>query len=325
MGRAFLSEPLAVPALQGRNNHQRKPRKPSATRSLVNMNVSIGNVPSKVGEEDELLIIVYLRILCACSEIYPRGECWSSSNKWHETAYSPLDNDALDPSYKARTYCNACSLNDMTSVVKSISNLLHKHGGPGGDTCIQMWTLICLLKLTESSVIACRYWSGEKDDAGSLERAWQKVWTLLLSPDLRYISYTSKPIPLSLGDLVIMLLTEIIRCSLTDLDHIRKSITHGVNLSSFIRINQNLIWNLSVFKSPCVTVASHFELATLLIRRVGLTENGDDSIIESRKVNFFEERGFKNDVHSFQRRQRIGSYCLSSMQVLSKVSSEIQR
>jgi hypothetical protein len=284
-----------------------------------------GKVPqSKIGQDDEFLIISYLRIICACSEIFPRGECWSSSNQWHETTYSPLDNDDLDPIHKSRTYCNTCSLTDMTSIIKSISSLLRKHGGAGGDVRIQMWTLICLLKLTESSIIACRYWS-EDEDTGSLERAWQNVWTILLSPDLRYMSYTSKPVPLSLGDLVIMLLTETIRCSLTDLDPVRKSLTHEVNLSSFVRINQNQIWNLPVFKSTCLVIASHFELATVLIRRVGLIETGHDSIVANKAMDLFEQKESENAVHSSQRRQRIGSYCLSSILDLSKVSSEIQR
>ena len=102
--------------------------------------------------EDKSLVVSYLRIICACSEIFPRGDdCWSSSNKfWYGTTYSPLDSyDDSERIHPVRTYCNICSLTDLTFTIESFSTLLEQFGGAGGDPGIQMWTLICLLKVSE--------------------------------------------------------------------------------------------------------------------------------------------------------------------------------
>ena len=124
--------------------------------------------------------------------------------------------------------------------IESISTLLEQFGGAGGDPGIQMWTLICLLKLSEPLMIICRYFSSVEDnsvDIRGLELAWQKVWNILLSSELRDVSYTLEPTPLSHGDIVLMMFTEIMRCSFTDFEYISKNLAHGMNLSSFIRTN----------------------------------------------------------------------------------------
>ena len=112
---------------------------------------------------------------------------------------------------------------------------------------------------------------------------------------------------------------------LTDLEYISKNLTHGVTLSSFIRTSQNSLWGLPVFKSKCHDIASHFELIIMLIRRVGLNESGDDSIIVDTDVDHFGkiQAEARNVLHSFQRRQRIVGYCLNSYQNLSKKNPEV--
>ena len=264
------------------------------------------------GRMDNIVTILpRLRIIAACAEVFPRGECWSSCNSLTKTSgtggqsslsSSPLDHrnlhkigghgdDHYDDGIAAVAvgyYCNVCEPEDLAAVVSIVSDILRSHGGATGDKSIQGWALVVLLKLVESTAIIRRY--HHRDNSNNNDRtpqvsvlvtAWRDVWSTLFRHDLGYVSYTSGADPMSLGDTVLMLITEIIRCCCVDGFEVMQSFPNDDQSyscqplsSDFVRLNQIQIWNLPVFSdATSVKTASPFELATLTIMRAGLIED----------------------------------------------------
>ena len=67
-------------------------------------------------------IILYLHVICACAEVFPRGECWSSTNKWHCTK------SRVEACSKTSVYSNVHSPMDVASVIYSVSSGQLRHG-----------------------------------------------------------------------------------------------------------------------------------------------------------------------------------------------------
>ena len=237
----------------------------------------------------ESSLVHCLQLLSACAESFPRGECWSSTNQWKCSKENMLQGQGNQNDKNAISYHNISTLEDIAIVVFSVGNLLEVHGGANGNQTIQFWSLVCLLKLTESSVMICRYWCRKKNRSAFsiLASAWRSVWDTLFRSDLRYSSSTKSATPMSLGELVLLLLVEMIRnCCLdpnivhTHLDNIQNSknenkFDHGgsttqsdrnVIQNSFLYSRQHQVWCLPIYKNPAVVrTSSPFELASTLI------------------------------------------------------------
>ncbi len=261
---------------------------------------------------------IYLQIVAACAEVFPRGECWSSTNKWYVSKFSPLDGD---PNYSIegedqRSYCSACSPSDLASVVHSICDILSHYGTTGGDLKIQSCAFVCLLKLTESSVIAARYWNnqdcdfGEEEERDQLPLAWQRVWDTIFRQDLRFLSYTASALSASHGELVLMLLTEIVKWSLTKVNE--EMHLNGNCNASFLQKRQEQVWKLPIFKSAKrIQCSAVFEFISILLNNIDLGE-GDDSFNENelREILKIVPNTLQN-YDGGKRRYRITLFCLS--------------
>ena len=259
-------------------------------------------------ELDDSRVIVYLQIISACAEVFPRGECWASTNKWYETTYSPLDPTMDETLGGIVTYCSACSPLDMTAMVYSLSLILSRYGGANASGQVQMWALVCLLKLTESSHISCKY-SADNGSSDELTFAWQCVWSRLLQPELRYHSSTAQAEPSSVGEMVLMLLTEIVRGGLVESGSFA-DLAHAKH-SSHVRKNQSKIWNLPIFSTALdLKVSAPFELAAMVISRTGLAEGDADSIC-SRGSDSSMQLMVKIEAEKGRgRRFRLANFCL---------------
>ena len=62
---------------------------------------------------------------------------------------------------------------------------------------IRVLTLVCLLKLLESSVIIIYLYCEE--DGEDLKISWKRVWKILFRTDIRYSSYTARLYKVGLG------------------------------------------------------------------------------------------------------------------------------
>ena len=134
---------------------------------MIKAFLSVTNDGARSQQLDDSSVVTYLQLISACAEIFPRGECWSSSNKWFETNCSPFEDS------NCAAFCNACTSTDLASVVYCLSIVLKRHGGADGNIKVQNWTIVCLLKLTEASHICCRYSATNLDAPNELALAWQ--------------------------------------------------------------------------------------------------------------------------------------------------------
>ena len=271
----------------------------------------------KAIELDDYKVVAHLQIISACAEVFPRGECWSSTNKWFETHDSPLDSTAEESLSNVVTYCNASSVADMAALVYSLSLILGRYGHANGSVQVQFWTLACLLKLTEASHICCRYSADSKNSVTELMLAWRCVWNRLLHSELRYHSSTAHATPSTVGELVIMLLTEIVRGGLTDpwllcYDGVEDFVQ--ARQSSYVRKNQDKIWSLPVFSTAVeLRISAPFELASAVMHRAALVEGELDSICTRSSDSTMQKRVKTEAEQGRGRRFRLANFCLQFM------------
>ncbi|KAL7540736.1 hypothetical protein ACHAXR_010737, partial [Thalassiosira sp. AJA248-18] len=265
-----------------------------------------------------------LQFLCACAEAFPRGECWASSTRRYWSTI--LD----ESSYPAGMSANilerhGSSPADAAAVVYLLGTTLERHGGSGGEGDIQLWTLVALLKMTESSAIICSREGmpdaasfGSPSSLGALRVAWQYVWKILFRYDLRYSSYTSGAFSNNVGELVIQLLTQMIRYQCVD----RKCLfvcrpTPALGLSEsfaltptapssstsspFVRGEQGQLWKLPVFEDASSLLScAPFELITSVIHYAGFSDT-DEAAALANSVQVS---------HSVKDRRWFISFCL---------------
>lgn len=193
-------------------------------------------------------VVVYLQIIAACSEAFPRGECWSSSNSWYHTDFSPFECDEKNSLHVRQAYCNVCAIGDVAQIVYLLSLLLDKYGHSNGNQQVQKWIFICLLKLTDSSHISTKYITFSTDDVDKICNAWRTVWNTILRTELRYQASTSNPTPGSVGEFVLMLLTEIIKGDLMSFG--------SIHFQSLSQEDQIKIWSLPLFSDGSKVLSS---------------------------------------------------------------------
>lgn len=289
---------------------------------------------------DPTYAVASLRIICACADAFPRGECWSVSHKWLELEVRGIIG-------KEKAWRRGSSPKEVASVVFVVASLLVEYGGSTGNHDVQLWSLLCLLKLAQASILAVDGHSlGGTRDVLVLNQVWMHVWETLFRSDLRYSSYTSSSYEGSTGELVLMLMTDIVSLRLTDpvlnnicvpkLPHHKGRGSEASPISS-LSANQAQVWNLPVFHDAhAVQSRAIFELTTELIRKVGLLEHGSDVIDCSLDTDGAEMPGNEDDtpdlsqaIHANQlagRRFRLFVFCLRFAEQATRLNaSDAQR
>lgn len=270
--------------------------------------------------------VASLQFLCACVESFPRGECWASSTRQYWSTI--LD----EGHYPDATLANilerhGSSPADAAAVVYLLGTTLEFHGGSAGDDEIQMWTIMTLLKMTESTAIICSREGladaatyGSPSSMQALCLAWQYVWKTLFRFDLRYSSYTSGAFGNNVGELVVQLLTQIIRYQCTDREGLfacrpPQNAEMGAN-NNFIRKEQGQLWKLPVFEdASCLLSCAPFELITNAIRLTGFNDAGDVTAPLSAADSIHLTTSIKD-------RRYFVTYCLQFVQLAMKSSAE---
>jgi hypothetical protein len=114
----------------------------------------------------------------------------------------------------------------------------------------------------------------------SLRLAWQYVWKTLFFFDLMYSSYTSGAFGNNVGELVVQLLTQIIRYQCTDREGLfacrpPQNLDTGTN-NHLLRKEQGQLWKLPVFEDVySLHSCAPFELITNAIRLIGFYDACD--------------------------------------------------
>lgn len=225
-----------------------------------------------------------LQLLCASAESFPRGECWSSSTR---NFWSTILDDRRYPNGTSAKILDryGSSPEDAAAVVYLLGTTLESCGGTGGDESVQLWTLLALLKMTESSAIICSREGLDSTSFGSpsslriLRVAWQYVWKVLFRYDLRYTAYTQGAYDSNAGELVLQLLTQMIRYNCAD--RVAMSVcstsrllskASSASTSPFVHAEQGQICKLPIFDDTSTILSSApFELITAIIEHVGFT------------------------------------------------------
>jgi hypothetical protein len=144
------------------------------------------------------------------------------------------------------TCCNGCAPDDIALVVFLVTNILEAFGGPNGDHQTQAWALTCLICLTESSALVTFASEGKGETLTILSFVWQRVWHTVFNSDLRYASYTRCAQSDSIGELVLVLLSEMVRrrCTESMIDSARGISLTQTSASAFLPTNQGQVWRL---------------------------------------------------------------------------------
>ena len=212
-----------------------------------------------------------LQLVCACAEAFPRGECWSSSARqnWSTT----LDENTYAGGASARVReRHGSSPADAAAVVYLLGTTLECCGGSGGDENVQVWTLMALLKMTESSAIISTRDGVPISSLEALRVAWQFVWKTVFRYDLRYSSYTSGAYAGNAGELVLQLMTQMIRYQCTDRRVEGQSL--GSVCAPFVQAKILDILKLPVFEKPAsILSGTCFELVTALMQFAEIPTN----------------------------------------------------
>ena len=243
-----------------------------------------------------------LQLVCASAESFPRGECWSSSSRGF---WSTVLDDRHYPNGISATILEryGSSPSDVAAMIYLLGTTLESFGGTGSDESVQLWTLMALLKMTESSAIVCSRDGLENTSFASfsslrtLRLAWQYVWKVLFRYDLRYAAYTQGAYDSNTGELVLQLLTQMIRYNCADRMTMISQIPSGRESNSsgspFVHAEQGNVYKLPIFDDTSTILSgAPFELVTSILEHVGFSaaaKSKPDTIgAESpRDINYF--------------------------------------
>lgn len=308
----YEAAPQAVEDLQGDNSmimlSQESTNQTTSNTTIPSLNFPILKYLAKGStkfDSSPISALSFLPIVGACAEAFPAGECWTSSsqNNWHRLS-------SMDPQKEEVLHCHGCSPDDLSMIIYLLSNLLNAHGGPGGDIAIQGWTIVTLTRLSETSAILQRNFSQSSAALASLGVAWRRVWTTIFRSDLRYQAYTDGAAPDSLGELVLVLLTEMVYWNCTD--PITSLVSSPSNMpQSFVHDHQSQVWTLPAFADyRSIKTTSAFELICSMLQKAGLSETGGDSIdVSLARVLFLDQNHSELDSsgmpHHLGRRRRL--------------------
>lgn len=253
--------------------------------------------------------IISLSVICACTQLFPAGECWTSSttkNWQHLSHLDSTNNDFL--------YCHYSSPNDLEPILTLLAEMLEVFGGPGGDMTVQSWTLVVLSSLTEVFEALHTNRSFRVSEFSCLKDLWRRIWRILFRSDLRYTIYAESSVENSFGDLVLNLITKIINSKCTDpLLLVPGSLP--TKKVSFIYDNQSHVWALPTFKN-CKGVSSLLPLKLIcaVLAVAGLSDSGGDEIDTSLARTSFVD----SEILLMGRRKRLIYFCLGCLQKFSQ-------
>jgi hypothetical protein len=286
-----------------------------------------------------------ISIIAACAEAFPSGGCWASfqSDYWwtisvhdlkasrhHNDTASPKTTDLLEDD---ELQVIGCSTHDLSLVLFLLSCMLEMQGRQHADTCIELQhiVLLGLIKLAHcTAVIHHRSRQQEDLDLTSIETVWRHVWNILFRSDLRYASYTqdAEPGP-STGELVLILLHEMVRLHCTDLNY-HRSVKRVTNKSTttFLSSNQASVWNLPVFRDANkVESATSFLLLCTMLQNAGLSNIGADGIDDTwikkspEESSMAAEDVLERNWRQFGRRSRLISFCMGCLSRLPQLGA----
>ena len=234
------------------------------------------DMSEKMYDEAPKSPVPFLQLVCACAETFPMGQCWMSNSHRNWNAYTPEDMLSED-----KAYCNGCSPDDIALVISLVTNILEAFGSPNGNVQTQRWALTCLIRLAESSALVAFASEQRGEWSHVLHVVWRRVWNTLFRADLRYTSYTRNASNDTLGELVLVLLTEIVkrRCTDAPVTGDKGNPTAQHSIGEFVYANQMKVWCLDAFSNGAlVRSQAVFDLTNAILRHAALSEDGRDLI-----------------------------------------------
>jgi len=277
------------------------PRSPNTNTLLEALALSVGGLSVK-----ESQVIALLHVVSAASEVFPLGGCWTSCtgspNNWQKVPAVECGSVSLvlEP-----VNIGTGSLADLAVVVRVVGSVLETHGGYNASAEIQRWVLVCLNKLAIATDAHLVVFESDALASSGLTEAWRQVWHTLLRSNLSFSNLTKSTKPGSHGDLVLRLLTQIIRFSCVD-PETRFSGTSVRN--SFLVKQQSDLWSLPVFERFDIHAPSAFMLIFAVICGCGLSDRAGDNI--ARSISGNEEWLSRIQRCGVGRRSRLLCYCL---------------
>ena len=281
----------------------------SPGRAIDNhLSIIFKNVKVDMMDHESSYIAPTLQLICACAEIFPHGECWMTSSKWLNYGCN----------HKISSNQIGCSILDLSALIYIVSNVLQSFGSAGGDHSIQIWSLICLIKLTSVSVLVFDKLK-DKDSAYSdcLEFCWRKVWHTIFRPDLCYSSYTTTTDPDSAGDLILKLIYQMIHLCCVNPREIVRNDDSDKNFA-WENLDQTKLFSMPVFANPQnIESRTVFLLILSLLHRLGLSEEGEEVL----NRNFVQTESYDDKTLLYQcqnigRRYRLVCFCLNFIHVV---------
>ena len=228
-------------------------------------------------------VVSRLKMICACSILYPLGGCWASNsqNSWYDI---PGAEERLEPSKVM-----GGSFIDLAATVDTVGALLKTCVEMKEGSMVQEWTLRCL------SCLAVATGALDVVDAPHrrcVEASWQAVWSSLFRSDLPYLFLTKSTSDNAQSDTILRLLIQLVRFQCAG-----DSKTFNVH---------DVIWKLPAFtsfpESPLL-----FQLVFTVLRVYGLSDTGRDVIGEGAGLRKLPNLGT-------DRRSRLASYCINFLQ-----------
>ena len=255
---------------------------------------------------DSKVLAPLLLLVSATAEAFPSGRCWTSSSQKNWNSLEPDDNIKDDI-----MHINGCSPNDFALLIHTVTNVLEAVGGPTGDPEIQMLALLCLIRLTDAHGVVVTCLRAKK--MSDVECEWREVWSTLFRSDLRYAAYTANATEGSCGELVLILLTEMVNRWCTDPMMIFSD-SASLKQSAFLYRSQSQLWMLPAFSKGTRPRPKHlFELVCTFMHRLALSDEGRDNIQDSTPL--LGDEGSRDDTsqRALGRRYRLMCLCLETL------------
>ena len=277
------------------------PRSPNTNALLEALALSVGGLSVK-----ESQVIALLHVVSAASEVFPLGGLWTSStgspNNWRKVPAVECGSISLvlEP-----VNIGTGSLADLAVVVRVVGSVLETHGGYNASAEIQRWVLVCLNKLAIATDAHLVVLESDALASSGLTEAWRQVWQTLLRSNLSFSNLTKSTKPGSHGDLVLRLLTQIIRFSCVDPE---TRLSGTLVRDSFLVKHQSDLWSLPVFERFDIHAPSAFMLIFAVLCGCGLSDRAGDNI--ARSISGNEEWLSRIQRCGVGRRSKLLCYCL---------------
>ncbi|CAB9503037.1 protein kinase TEL1 [Seminavis robusta] len=256
-----------------------------------------------------------LLIIAACAEAFPSGRCWTSTSHKH---WFPLNPENLD--VESTVHVNCSSPTDFAILVHVVSNVLEASGGSNGDQELQILALLCLIRLSAAHRGLASLF--RRTEMSCVAPVWRKVWAILFASNMRYSAYTAHAAEGSCGELVVVLIAEIIQGFCTDPTEALLS-SASMTRSTFLYRKQAQVWALPAFrKGNAHYTTQAFELLFVFLHNLCLSDDGKDALPDS-PPSAIEDASTINDTQRLSgRRYRLVCLCLHALDTFNPVSTD---